>query len=536
MSSAQMPIILLRDGTENRQGRGQVMNNINACINVSDYVRTTLGPRGMDKLVVDRKDKTTISNDGATIMNMLDIVYPAAKIMTDIAKNQDNDVGDGTTSVVILAAEFLKQAKQFVEDGVSPQLIIHAYYQASEEAIKRLDELATKIPEHGLRDMLVKCAATTLSSKLVAQDRQYFAELVVDAVNNVDDNLPVSMIGVKKISGGSVTESHLVKGVAFKKAFSYAGFEMQPKHYKNVTIALLNIELELKAEKDNGELRVNNVSDFEEIVNAEWNILYNKLEKIHASGVKIVLSKLPIGDVATQWFADRDMFCAGRIPEADLKRTQMSCGGQILTTVSKIESTALGKCDEFYEKQLGNERFNYFIGGSKAQSCTIILRGGAEQFIAESERALHDAIMVVRRAKKNDTVVAGGGAIEMELSHYIREKAKNITTKEQFFWKAYGKAFEIIPQQLCFNAGIDGVDILNQLRNRHLKGEKHAGVDIFRECVRDNLEGCIWEPVAVKRNAINAATEAACVVLSIDQTITNQPKKNEMPGLPSKLQ
>jgi T-complex protein 1 subunit eta len=306
MSSAQMPIILLREGTENRQGRGQVVNNINACVAVSDYVRTTLGPRGMDKLVVDRKDKTTISNDGATIMNLLDIVYPAAKVMTDIAKNQDNDVGDGTTSVVILAAEFLKQAKQFIEDGVSPQLIIHAYYRAAEEAIKKLDELATKIPEHGLRDMLVKCATTTLSSKLVSQDREFFAELVVDACNNVDDDLPVSMIGVKKISGGSVLESHLVKGVAFKKAFSYAGFEMQPKHYKkDVGIVMLNIELELKAEKDNGELRVNNVTDFEDIVNAEWNILYNKLEKIHETGVKIVLSKLPIGDVATQWFADR---------------------------------------------------------------------------------------------------------------------------------------------------------------------------------------------------------------------------------------
>ncbi|KAE9547501.1 hypothetical protein FO519_009286 [Halicephalobus sp. NKZ332] len=532
--SQQIPIILLREGTENRQGKGQVISNINACVSVADNVRTTLGPRGMDKLVVDRRNNTTISNDGATIMGLLDIVYPAAKVMTDIAKNQDNDVGDGTTSVVVLAAEFLKQAKSFIEDGVSPQLIIRAYHEAAQEALSKLDELAVKIPEHNIRDMLVKCAMTTLSSKLVSQDRKYFAELVVDAVNCVDDDLPVTMIAVKKVSGGSVLDSQLVDGIAFKKAFSYAGFEMQPKHYKDITIALLNIELELKAEKENGELRVNTVEDFDEIVNAEWKILYNKLQKIQDSGIKIVLSKLPIGDVATQWFADRDMFCAGRIPEADLKRTQMACGGQILTTVSKIEPSALGKCAEFYEKQIGNERYNFFLGGAKSKACTLLLRGGADQFIAESERALHDAIMVVRRAKQNDTVVAGGGAIEMELSHHIREKAKTITNKEQFFWKAYGKAFEVIPQQLCFNAGLDGVDILNQLRNRHLKGERYAGVDIFRESVRDNLEGCIWEPIAVKRNAISAATEAACVVLSIDQTVKKPKKKNEMPGLPSK--
>ncbi|KAH7696411.1 CRE-CCT-7 protein, partial [Aphelenchoides avenae] len=268
------------------------------------------------------------------------------------------------------------------------------------------------------------------------------------------------------------------------------------------------------------------------IVNAEWEILYNKLRKIHESGAKVVLSKLPIGDVATQWFADRDMFCAGRIPEDDLQRIMAACGGTQLTTVSQIDSAVLGSCAEFYEQQVGSERYNFFTGCSKAQACTLLLRGGAEQFIAETERSLHDAIMIVRRAKKNDAIVAGGGAIEMELSRYIRDIAKTICSKEQFFWKAYAKSFEIIPQQLCHNAGIDGVEILNQLRARHQKGEKWAGVDIQRECVADNMAGCIWEPAVVKQNAIVAATEAACLVLSIDQTIKNPRSKNEMPGLP----
>lgn len=529
-----VPIILLKEGTESKQGSGQIISNINACCAVADGIRTTLGPRGLDKLLVDRKGSTTISNDGATILKHLDIVYPAALAMCDIAKGQDAEIGDGTTSVIILASEFLKNAKTYIEDGVSPQLIIGAYYQASEQALKKLEELSVKITggDQKTRDMLIKCAATTLSSKLIHTDRVHFATMVVDAVHYLDSNLPLNMIGIKKVNGGSLRDSKLIKGVAFKKAFSYAGFEMQPKKYKNPLIATLNIELELKAEKDNAEMRISNVDEYQNVVNAEWQILYDKLQKIHESGAQVVLSKLPIGDVATQWFADRDMFCAGRIPEEDLTRLIASCGGSILTTVSQISKDVLGKCDEFYESQVGSERFNFFIGGAKAQSCTLLLRGGAEQFIAETERSLHDAIMIVRRTLKNDSIVAGGGAIDMALSYHLLELSKAISGKGQFFWKAYAKAFEAIPQQLCQNAGLDSVDILSQLRNRHHKKDNYAGVDIQQERVVDTMEACVWEPSIVKKNTIISATEAACIILSVDQTIKNPKAKNEMPGLP----
>lgn len=531
------PIILLKEGTETKTGKQQILSNINACGVVADSIRTTLGPRGMDKLIVDSKGSTTVSNDGATILKLLDIVYPAAKIMVDIAKSQDAEVGDGTTSVVILASELLKHSRSFIEDGVSPQLIIRAYSKACDEALKKLDELSIKVSgEADMRQMLVHCATTTLSSKLVSQERQFFAEMAVDAVAYLDDHLPVNMIGIKKVSGGSLADSQLVKGVAFKKAFSYAGFEMQPKHYKDPYIAILNIELELKAEKDNAEMRIRGVEEYQNIVDAEWTILYEKLKKVHESGAKIVLSKLPIGDVATQWFADRDMFCAGRVDQADLDRLMAACGGTILTTVSQINKDVLGSCEEFYEQQVGSERFNFFIGCKVARSCTLLLRGGAEQFIAETERSLHDAIMIVRRAIKNDSIVAGGGAIEMALSRHIRDIGKTIAGKEQFFWQAYARAFEIIPQQLCYNAGIDAIDILNKLRHKHSKGEKWAGIDIHSESVRDNLEACIWEPAIVKKNAILAATEAACLVLSIDQTVKNPraPSGGSMPELPGR--
>ncbi len=466
----QPQIVLLKEGTESAQGKQQVVSNINACQAIGDAVRTTLGPRGMDKLIVDQKGAATISNDGATIMKLLDIVHPAAKTLVDIAKSQDAEVGDGTTSVVVLACEFLKHCKPFVEEGVHPRVIVKSFRKATQLTVDKINDLAVRIAKEKAderRELLVKCAATALSSKLIHQQKDFFAEMVVNAVTMLDELMPLNMIGMKKVQGGSLEDSELVDGVAFKKTFSYAGFEMQPKCYKNPKIAMLNIELELKAEKDNAEVRVDNVEEYQKVVDAEWDILYEKLDLIHKSGAKVVLSKLPIGDVATQYFADRDMFCAGRVTEEDLHRTMKACGGSIQTTVHDLNDTTLGQCEAFEEKQVGGERFNFFRGVPKSKTCTIILRGGAEQFMAETERSLHDAIMIVRRAVKNDAVVAGGGAIEMELSKYLRDYSRSIAGKEQLIISAMAKALEVIPRQLCDNAGFDATNILNKLRQKH---------------------------------------------------------------------
>lgn len=361
----QPQIVLLKEGTDTSQGKPQLISNINACQLIVDAVRTTLGPRGMDKLIVDVNGKATISNDGATIMKLLDIVHPAAKTLVEIAKSQDAEVGDGTTSVVLLAGEFLKQIKPFVEEGVHPRIIIKAVRRALQLCHEKINQLAVKIdksnPEEQ-RALLEKCAATALNSKLIHQQKEFFSKMVVDAVLLLDELLPLNMIGIKKVSGGALEDSQLIAGVAFKKTFSYAGFEMQPKTYKNCKIALLNIELELKAERDNAEVRVDNVVEYQKVVDAEWQILYDKLAKIHESGANVVLSKLPIGDVATQYFADRDMFCAGRVPEEDLRRTMKACGGAVMTTVNDLNDSVLGNCTLFEERQIGGERFNIFQG------------------------------------------------------------------------------------------------------------------------------------------------------------------------------
>uniref|UniRef100_A0A1B6CDI9 T-complex protein 1 subunit eta n=1 Tax=Clastoptera arizonana TaxID=38151 RepID=A0A1B6CDI9_9HEMI len=520
----QPQIILLKEGTENSQGKPQLVSNITACQTVVEAVRTTLGPRGMDKLMVDSNGKSTISNDGATIMKLLEIIHPAAKTLVDIAKSQDAEVGDGTTSVVLLAGEFLKQVKPFVEEGVHPRIIIKAIRKALQLSLEKIDALAVKIEKSNTvehRALLEKCAATALSSKLIHQQKHFFSKMVVDAVMSLDELLPLKMIGIKKIPGGALEDSLLVAGVAFKKTFSYAGFEMQPKSYKNPKIALLNIELELKAERDNAEVRVESVLEYQKIVDAEWQILYDKLDKIVKSGVQVVLSKLPIGDVATQYFADRDMFCAGRVPEEDLHRTMKACGGAVMSTAHDLNPSVLGCCEYFEEKQIGGDRFNLFTGCKSATTCTLILRGGADQFLEETERSLHDAIMIVRRTIKNDAVVAGGGAIEMELSKSLRDYSRTIAGKEQLLIGAVAKALEIIPRQLCDNAGFDATNILNKLRQKHAQGNCWYGVDITKEDISDNFDNCVWEPSIVKKNALTAASEAACLILSVDETIKN---------------
>jgi len=485
-------------------------------------------------------------------MKLLDIVHPAARILTDIARSQDAEVGDGTTSVVVLAGEILKEIKEHVEQGVSSQTIIKGLRRASMMAVNKVKEIAVSTSEGNQRETLRKLAATAMSSKLIHRNADFFTKsecggvqdlrmyrltdlaVVVDAVLSLDqDDLNEKLIGIKKITGGALQDSLFVNGVAFKKTFSYAGFEQQPKSFSSPSIVCLNVELELKSEKDNAEVRVEQVSEYQAIVDAEWRIIYDKMEALYKTGAKVVLSKLPIGDLATQYFADRDVFCAGRVASDDLERVCQATGASVQSTCSDIQSRHLGTCERFEERQIGGERFNFFEGCPEAKTCTLVLRGGAEQFIAEAERSLHDAIMIVKRAIKNTTIVAGGGACEMEVSAYLHSFAdKNVPHKQQSIIKAFAKALEAIPRQLCDNAGFDATDILNRLRVEHRKGSVWAGVDFEHEGIRDNLAAFVWEPALVKINAIQAAVEASCLILSVDETIKNE--ESQQPQAPQR--
>jgi len=536
MQSAFQPqIILLREGTDTSQGKSQIISNINACQAVAETVRTTLGPRGMDKLVFDGH-RTTISNDGATIMRLLDIVHPAAKTLVDISMAQDAEVGDGTTSVVLLAAEILKEVKEFVEDGLHPRIIIKGLRESCNLALQSIRDIAITQEGALFRQLLEKCAGTALNSKLIARNKGLFAPMIVDAVTLLDPDLcDIKLVGIKKVTGGSVTDSTLIQGVAFKKTFSYAGFEQQPKHLLKPKILLLNVELELKSEKENAEVRITDPDQYQSIVDAEWQIIYEKLDKCVACGAKVVLSRLPIGDLGTQYFADRGIFCAGRVGTDDLDRVAKATGAAVQTSVFGITDKVLGECADFSEDRIGDERYNFFTGCPKAKSATIVLRGGGEQFLEETERSIHDALMIVKRSLKNRQVVAGGGAIELELSCRLRNHSRTILGKQQLIMNSFARALEVIPRQLADNAGIDSTDVLNRLRKEHAMATadegRWMGVDVLNEGICDTFKAGVWEPSENKLNSLAAATEAACCILSIDETVRNP--QSEQAGAPS---
>ena len=552
----QPQIILLKEGTDTSQGKAQLISNINACQAVVDVVRTTLGPRGMDKLIHDENGSVTISNDGATLMKLLQIVHPAAHTLVQVRRpsahrlprspagstrahttlrrplcpwqismSQDAEVGDGTTSVVLLAGEFLRECKPYIEEGMHPQTIVKAFRDACAIALEKLDSLAVHLltkDEAERYDLLTKSAATSLSSKLVSGHKEFFAKMVVDAVLSVQGSpMGVDMIGMKKVQGGSLQDSVLIDGVAFKKTFSYAGFEQMTKQFENPTIVLLNVELELKAERDNAEVRIDNVAAYQQVVDAEWDIIYEKLAKIVDSGAKVILSRLAIGDLATQYFADRGLFCAGRVEDQDMKRMSKAIGASVQTSCNDLNASVLGSCVRFEEKQVGGERYNFFTGCSNAKTATILLRGGAEQFLEEAHRSLHDAIMNTRRLMVNPSVIAGGGAIEMELSKHLRDHSRKIYGKQQLLIAAYAKALEVIPRQVSANAGMDPTDVLNKLRMKHAHDQKWMGVDVVNNGICDTFESFVWEATVMKRNALAAATEAACLILSVDETVRN---------------
>lgn len=546
----------------------------------------------MDKLIVgEGGTKCTISNDGATIIKLLEVVHPAARILVDIATSQDAEVGDGTTSVVLLAGELMRLSRPFIEDGMNPQLIIRGFRKASElcaqwikDNAEDLQSLSQKM-SIDTRGLLIKCAQTSMNSKLIHGHKDFFSEMVVDAVmlleggnaglldkdgnGNGDDHqhtlsmatISDRMIGVKKISGGAMEESLLIEGVAFEKTFAYAGFEQQPKSFRRPRVLLLNMELELKAERDNAEVRVENVDSYDKIVDAEWDLLFGRLQKMVDAGAQVILSKLAIGDVATQWFADRNCFAAGRVSEADMDRLAVAMGLKIQSSVedfSEVEESfmtpeneddvksrgqqVLGECELFEERVIGDKKINIFKGCHKAPTCTLILRGGSGEFMAEVERSLHDAIMVVRRAIRTGKVVGGGGAIEMALAKHLRDFARSVAGRIQLVMLAFSQALEVIPRQLCENGGLDATSLLTQLRKRHSTAqEPWAGLDMAKEAiVSNNLggDGLVWEPAMMKSNLIAAACEAASTILSIDLTISSAGQDNKMqsalPGVDSR--
>ncbi|GKT34506.1 T-complex protein 1 subunit eta [Aduncisulcus paluster] len=539
-----MRVVLLKGKQET-----SVVQNINACYSISSLLATTLGPRGCDKLITELNGHTTSSNDGATIIKLLDVVHPAARLLLDISTSQDVEIGDGTTTVVLIAGELLSAAKPFIHDGVHPRPLIEAFRKSCALCVDHLKKVAIK-PEGArgtpeFRDRLKKLASTAMNSKLISAHKGLFSEIVVSAIEGLDEDLDLDMIGIKEVLGGSLSDSVLIDGIAFEKSFSYAGFEQLPKIFKDPIISCVHIELEKKAERDNAQVKLDDPEKYREIIEAEFKRLYTQLDDIISCGANVILSDLPVGDLATQYCAKYGVFVAGRIDSTDLKRVADATHSKIISSTSGLKAykkkfeelkkadpdtkhAIFGTCKKFEETQVGKKRYSNFTGCPSHTARTIILRGGAEQFIKETERSLHDALEVVRRAIKAPDMVAGGGAIDMQLSCMLRKHAKTIPGKEQVFMKAFADALEIIPRQLSSNAGFDITKVMNKLRAAHTVAQSAPGkepcwlgVDIESDSdVCDTMKSHVWEPVLIKLNAIKSATEAACMILCVDETIS----------------
>ncbi|CAD25782.1 T COMPLEX PROTEIN 1 ETA SUBUNIT [Encephalitozoon cuniculi GB-M1] len=491
-----------------REGKLQVVSNVDVCTKIAEFLESTLGPYGMDKLFAGKE--IVVTNDGATILKHMNIRHPVGRLLVALSESQDSEVGDGTTSVVILTTEILSCLKPLIKDNFDLGCIKGCLEELRMMCIEHLEKMGMELDD----EVLYKLAGTCITSKNIRHEKEYFSRMIVDAVKQakIDD---AESIGVKKVQGGSIGDSVAVNGIAFEKCFTYAGYEQQPKRILNPRILCLNVELEWKSERDNAEIRVGGVEEYQRVVDAEWAIIRRKLDEIISSGANVVLSSLSIGDYATQYFAKHGIFCAGRVSKEDLGRVVGSCGGSILGATDYLEGS-LGACALFEERQLGKFRYNYFEGGGTS-ACTMILRGPGQEVLEEIGRSVHDAVCVVRTALRTRKVVTGGGSVEMELSRIIREKSMKYDDKRMFVAKAVGQAFEKIPLLLARNFGLDTISTIQDLRKRHANGDSCEGISI--DGARDMQKLGIYEPLEVKKNMVKASFSAAASIIMIDSTI-----------------
>ncbi|MCL7029157.1 hypothetical protein MKW94_010816 [Papaver nudicaule] len=452
-----------------------------------------------------RNIESNSKDDGSNLLDLLDSVHSSSEILVDIISSRHPEVGDETTTVVLLCGEFLKESKPLIKQGVSAESLARSFLLAAKSAKERIAELAVSIDD---KLSLAKCASTALTSKYIGGNKEFLSGMVVDAITTIGNNNRPNSIGIVKVPGGTLRDSFLANGVAFKKSLPHAGFEQGATTVSCPTILIVKTELQLKSEQENTEIRF-----FHHFQSP--SVIYRKLEKCIRSGAKIVLSCFPIDDLAAKYLADQEIFCTGHCSEEDLQRVAAATGAVIQDSVENLIDKNLGTCELFEEMQVGYDILNIFSGCSLGETATIVLRGGANQLIEESVCSLNNAIILVNKIARNPAVVPGGGAIDMEISRYLRQYALTIAGKSQQFINCYAKAFEVIPRQLCDNAGIDSDSIIIKLRQKHTgEGSSTCGVDVSTGGIVDSFANFIWEPAALKMKTIDAATESACHVLT----------------------
>jgi len=530
-TQAGQPVLILKEGTIRRRGREAQRNNIMAARIIAEAIKTTLGPRGMDKMLIDSLGDITVTNDGATILDEIEVEHPAAKMMVEVAKAQDDEVGDGTTTVVVLAGELLRKAEELLDQNVHPTTIVSGFRKAARRATEVLQEIGITVSPDD-EETLKKVAMTSMASKAVGAAREHLAEIAVKAVKQIvekrGDRLVADVDNVQIIKkfGKSLLDTELVHGMIVDKEVVHPGM---PKRVENAKIALLNTPLEVEKTEINAEIRIRSPEQMKAFLDQETRIMKEMVKKIKAAGANVVFCQKGIDDMVQHFLAKEGILAARRVKQSDMEKLARATGGKIVTNLDDLKPEDLGYAELVEERKVGEDKMVFVEGCKNPKSVTILIRGGSERVVDEAERSIHDALCVIKDVVEEPRIVAGGGAPELALAMRLRDWAEGLPGKEKKAVDAFATALEAIPITLAENAGLDPIEIMAELTARHKKGDVWAGVDVINGKVADMWGLEVFEPALVKKQVIKSAAEAATMILKIDDVIAAAKLKEKGP-------
>jgi len=524
MMSGQQPIIVLREGTKREKGRGAQSNNIMAARAISDAVKSTLGPKGMDKMLVDSMGDVVVTNDGATILKEIDVEHPAAKMIVEVAKSQDEECGDGTTTAVILTGELLKYAGDLLDQNIHPTVICGGYKIAAEKAIETLNKLAIPI-KAGDKKTLKDIAMTSMASKSANAEKNILADIVVDAVTDVAEKIgsktfvDLDNIQIQKKQGGGIANTEIIKGIILDKERVHEGM---PKHIKNAKIALVNAALEVKKTEVDARIQIQDPAQLQAFLDEEEGMIRKMVDMVKKSGANVLICQKGIDDIAQHFLAKAEIYTVRRAKKSDMEKLSKATGAKIVANLDGLTSKDLGHAGNIEEKKIGDDKMTFITDCKNPKAVSILIRGTTEHVIDELERGLHDALSVVKVALEDGKMTAGGGAVATAISMTLRDYAPSIGGREQMAIEAFANAIEVVPKTLSENAGLDPIDMMLAVRRAHKKGNKNAGINVLAGKVDDMLKNKVIEPLRVSLQEIQASSEAATMILRIDDVIASK--------------
>jgi archaeal chaperonin len=521
---SRVPILLLREGATQTKGKDARKNNITAAKLIAQVIRSSLGPRGMDKMLVGSTGDVTITNDGTTILKEIDIEHPVAKMLVEIAKSVDNEAGDGTKSVVVLAGALIENAEELFNKDVHPAVVVEGFREASKKAIEFLKKISIEIDPKD-KAFLKKIAMTSIASKLATTNSEALAGLVIDTALRVADELgenkfkfDLDNVKVEKKAGGSLHESQLIQGMVIDKEIVHPGM---PKKIQGAKIALLNSALEIEKTEFDAKLNISSPDQMQKFLNEEEKMFKSMVDKISASGANVVLCQKGIDDIVQSFLAKEGIIAVRRIKESDMTKLSKATGARMVTNTDELSKDDIGHAELVEERKVETDKWVFIEGCKNPKSVTILIRGGSQRVVDEAERSIHDALMVVKDVMEYPYVVVGGGAPEAVISQKMREWSSSLASRQQLAVEKYADAIESIPLTLAENAGMSLIDAQGELRTKSKgPGKARYGIDVFKGKIADISTRDIYEPLTVKNQVINSATEAACMILRIDDIIS----------------